>query len=114
MFRVTPPPPYHPKYIAKFHVPCYPKRIQRTRSGRLMKTQEVFSYSLCRNILRKESTFRDFIFHIPNVYKERPINENSRTLIQHFQVFHVYRTPNTCFAVRVISQKSCDLQASIP
>jgi hypothetical protein len=30
-----------------------------------------------------------------------------------FQVFHVYK-PNTCFAVRVISQKSCDLKARIP
>jgi hypothetical protein len=35
------------------------------------------------------------------------------TLIQHFQVFHVNK-PNTCFAVRVISQKSCDLKARIP
>ena len=35
------------------------------------------------------------------------------TLIQHFQVFHVNK-PNTCFAVRVTSQKSCDLKARIP
>ena len=35
------------------------------------------------------------------------------TLIQHFKVFHVNK-PNTCFAVRVISQKSCDLKARIP
>jgi hypothetical protein len=34
------------------------------------------------------------------------------TLIQHFQVFHVNK-PNTCFSVRVISQKSCDLKARI-
>jgi hypothetical protein len=34
------------------------------------------------------------------------------TLIQHFQVFHVNK-PNTCFAVRAISQKSCDLKARI-
>ena len=34
------------------------------------------------------------------------------TLIQHFQVFHVNK-PNTCFAVRVISQKSCDHKAKI-
>ena len=30
-----------------------------------------------------------------------------------FQVFHVNK-PNTCFAVRGISQKSCDLKARIP
>jgi hypothetical protein len=35
------------------------------------------------------------------------------TLIQHFQVFHVNK-PNTCFAVRFISQRSCDLKARIP
>jgi hypothetical protein len=57
-----------------------PKRTQRPRADRLMKTQEAFSYSLWRNILRKESTFRDFIFHIPNGYKERPINESPRNV----------------------------------
>ena len=31
----------------------------------------------------------------------------------HFQVFHVNK-PNTCFAVKVISQKSRDLKARIP
>ena len=35
------------------------------------------------------------------------------TLIQHIQVFHVNK-PNTCFALRVIPQKSCDLKARIP
>jgi hypothetical protein len=35
------------------------------------------------------------------------------TLIQHFQIFHVNK-PNTCFTVRVNSQKSRDLKARIP
>ena len=35
-----------------------------TKNDRLMKTQEVFSYSLWQNILRKESTFRDFMAHV--------------------------------------------------
>ena len=55
-----------------------------------MKTQEVFSYSLCRNILRKNSTFRDFMFHIPNGYKERPINENSRSILLFPLVLFMY------------------------
>jgi len=55
-----------------------------------MKPREVFSYSLWRYILRKESTFRDFIFHIPNVYKERPINENSRSILLFALALFIY------------------------
>ena len=60
------------------------------KNDRLMKTQEVFSYSLWRNIFRKGSTFRDCTTHVipppphththTNVYKERSINENSRNI----------------------------------
>jgi len=55
-----------------------------------MKPRELFSYSLWRYILRKESTFRDFIFHIPNVYKERPINENSRSILLFALALFIY------------------------
>ena len=67
-----------------------PKRTQRPRADQLMKTQEAFSYSLWRNILRKESTFRDFIFHIPNGYKERPINESPRSILPFALALFIY------------------------
>ena len=67
-----------------------PKRTQRPRADRLMKTQEAFSYSLWWNILRKESTFRDFIFHIPNGYKERPINESPRSILLFALALFIY------------------------
>jgi hypothetical protein len=59
------------KYFSWFHGPCYPLPPHTptyTKNDRLMKIQEVFSYSLWLYlfififiILRKESTFRDFI-----------------------------------------------------
>jgi hypothetical protein len=63
-----------------------PERTQRPRADRLMKTQEAFSYSLWRN----ESTFRDFIFHIPNGYKERPINESPRSILLFALALFIY------------------------
>jgi hypothetical protein len=65
------------------------------------------------NKIFSQPTVKNFTYINQKCYFPLWLFQLRWTLIQHIQVFHVNK-PNTCFAVRVISQKSCDLKARIP